>query len=80
MHIFAIIAGLVLIGTSCHDVFHTLFPPRARRVIDTKGRIQKVKERSRDCVVPPTTYSSIRPCYADTPLVCVLSRHTRPNI
>jgi hypothetical protein len=30
MHIFAIIAGVVLIGTSCHDVFHTLFHPAGR--------------------------------------------------
>jgi len=30
MHIFAIIIGVVLIGTSSHDVFHTLFHPAGR--------------------------------------------------
>ena len=34
MHIFAIIAGLVLIGTSCHDVFHTLLPPPSEATSD----------------------------------------------
>jgi hypothetical protein len=30
MQIFAIAIGVVLIGTSCHDVFHTLFHPAGR--------------------------------------------------
>jgi len=28
----------------------------------------------------PTNCRRIRTCYADTPLVCMLSRHSRPNI
>jgi hypothetical protein len=36
MHIFAIIAGVVLIGTSCHDVFHTLFHPAGRGALSDR--------------------------------------------
>jgi hypothetical protein len=56
MHIFAIIAGVVLIGTSCHDVFHTLFHPAGRGALsDLMSRwiwrgVRVVAKRSRSMI------------------------------
>ena len=56
MHILAIIAGVVLIGTSCHDVFHTLFHPAGRGALsDRMSRwiwrgVRALAKRRRDII------------------------------